>query len=186
MSIPTLLLLPAVRALEGTADTAANGPDLTRYMLISAGMILAVGALGWVLQRKVAGSVRLRAAKRSLRIVDVLPMGGKKRVAVVRVYDRTFVLGVGEKEISVVSELEPGAVDRDELTPKAAAPVLSGLGRAFEAIRARVGEGTPRPQPRNAARLQQPSRAARTPAGPSAAGGRVAPGRLGDGRGLLG
>jgi flagellar biogenesis protein FliO len=36
-----------------------------------------------------------------------LPLGGKQRLAVVRCYDRTFALGLGEKEVSLVAEIDP-------------------------------------------------------------------------------
>ena len=128
---------------------------------------------------RTAGSVRGRAAKRALRVVDVLPLGGKKRLAVVRVYDRTFVLGLGDKEVSVVSELDAEAGASHEIVP-AGAVGKSGLRRAFEQIRARVAEGKPRPR-----QAESPSRPARkpAPARPAAAPGRV---RLGNGRWLLG
>ena len=50
--------------------------------------------------------MRARAARRSLQVLDVLPLGGKQRLAVVRCYDRTFLLGLGEKEVGLVSELD--------------------------------------------------------------------------------
>ena len=45
--------------------------------------------------------------ERSLSVLDVLPLGGKRRLAVVRCYDRTFVLGLGDREISAIAELDP-------------------------------------------------------------------------------
>jgi hypothetical protein len=38
--------------------------------------------------------------------MDVLPLGGRSRLAVVRCYDRTFLLGMGEREVSLVAELD--------------------------------------------------------------------------------
>ena len=153
MSIPILYFLSLSALSESTASAvdADPGPDLNQYLLISAAMVVLVGAVGWFLQRTMSGSIRARAHKRSLRVIDVLPMGGKKKLAVVRVYDRTFVLGLGDKEISIVSELDP-SVAVSELTPVAArskgqAVRGKALKRAFEAIRTRVGEGIPKPQP---------------------------------------
>ncbi|MFT5284422.1 MAG: flagellar biogenesis protein FliO [Planctomycetota bacterium] len=152
MSIPTLCFLTLSALGENTVSTAVDpGPDLNQYLLISAGMVILVGGIGWFFQRTMSGSIRARANKRSLRVLDVLPMGGKKKLAVVRVYDRTFVLGLGDKEISIVSELDP-SVPVEELTPTAPQPKSKAvrgktLTRAFEAIRARVAEGIPRPQP---------------------------------------
>ena len=152
MSIPQICFLTLSALGESPVSTAIDpGPDLNQYLLISAGMVVLVGGIGWFFQRTMSGSIRARANKRSLRVIDVLPMGGKKKLAVVRVYDRTFVLGLGDKEISVVSELDP-TVAISELTPTAPQPKnkdVKGktLMRAFEAIRSRVAEGIPRPQP---------------------------------------
>jgi flagellar biogenesis protein FliO len=51
--------------------------------------------------------VRAKAAGRSLQVLDVLPLGGKQRLCVVRCYDRTFALGVAEHGVSLVGELDP-------------------------------------------------------------------------------
>ncbi len=135
MSIPVhLLLLQA----EGTPASPA-GPDLWRYLFVSSVMVVAVVFLGWLLRRYVAGHLRGRASTRSLRIVDALPLAGRSKLAVVQVYDRTFLLGLGEKEVSLVAELDRGTAQ--EVSPKAAP---SGLVGAFERLRARTGEGKPR------------------------------------------
>jgi flagellar biogenesis protein FliO len=190
MSIP--VSTTAVLALaEGPAALA--GPDLTRYLLICAGMVGGVALLGWFLQRTLARSVRGRADRRALRVLDALPLGGRKRLAVVRVYDRTFVLGLGDKEVSVVTELDRDVPSAKELVPPGKTDALGKgrLERAFEQIRARVAEGRPRPQrtadaPASGASGKRiaPAPAARTakPARPDQAAGR----RLGNGRGLLG
>lgn len=192
MSIPTSFNLP-LRVLEETVQTATAsdpGLDLTQYLLISAAMIVAIGGLGWFFQKTIAGSVLSRAEKRSLRIVDVLPMGGKRKLAVVKIYDRTFVVGLGDKELSLISELDGEIPERSELAPKGSMIKGVGLARAFEAIRSRVGEGIPKPQPgppkkKIGATLNRVAReiASSKPAAPrkteSGAG-------LGDGRGLLG
>ena len=86
---------------------SANGPDLTRYLFVCGILLGAILALAWGFKKLVAGSVRARAASRSLQVVDLLPLGGKQRLAVVRCYDRTFALGLGEKEISLVAEIDP-------------------------------------------------------------------------------
>jgi len=195
MSIPTSFNLP-LRVLEETAQAAASDPglDLNRYLLISAAMIVAIGGVGWFFQKTMANSMRDRAGKRSLRIVDVLPMGGKRRLAVVKVYDRTFVVGLGDKEISLISELDAETSEREELSPKGSGVKGPGLARAFEAIRSRVGEGKPKPQPKQEAVPTKPGLAASLAAlaRPSTSKKAAVPRKtattsgLGDGRGLLG
>jgi len=84
----------------------ATGPDLTRYALVCALSIGALLALAWVFRRHVAGQLRTRAARRSLQVLDVLPLSGKQKLVVVRCYDRSFLLGLGEKEVRSIAELE--------------------------------------------------------------------------------
>ena len=75
------------------AAVDATGPvDDTKQAYGHAFVLLAA----WTFKRLFAGSFAARAARRSLQIVDVLPLGGKQRLAVVRCYERTFVVGIGD------------------------------------------------------------------------------------------
>jgi flagellar biogenesis protein FliO len=85
---------------------ADTGPDLTRYFAVCSVLLVAIGLLAWGFKKLIAGNLSLRAAKRNLQILDVLPMGGKQKLAVVRCYDRAFLIGLGDKEISSISELD--------------------------------------------------------------------------------
>ncbi|MFN0008705.1 MAG: FliO/MopB family protein [Planctomycetota bacterium] len=69
-------------------------------------MLLLLGALAWGLRVLVSRSGRVGSLRRSLRVVDVLSLGGKQRVCVVRCYDRTFALGVGDKEVGLIAEID--------------------------------------------------------------------------------
>jgi flagellar biosynthetic protein FliO len=97
MQLPLLLALGA---------EPLQGPDLTRYFLVCTGVIVALLGAAWLFKRTLAGHLRARAAKRSLQVLDVLPLGGKQKLMVVRCYDRSFLLGVGEKEVRSIAELE--------------------------------------------------------------------------------
>ena len=89
------------------SEAGANtGPDLTRYFAVCGVLLGAIGLLAWAFRKLIAGNLSLRAAKRNLQILDVLPMGGKRKLAVVRCYDRAFLIGLGDKEISSISELD--------------------------------------------------------------------------------
>jgi len=83
----------------------ASGPDLTRYLVVCAGSILALVAVAWAFRRFVAGHLKARAARRSMQVLDVLPLSGKQKLVVVRCYDRSFLLGVGDKEVRKIAEL---------------------------------------------------------------------------------
>ncbi len=93
--------------IEATLETPGrSGPDLTRYVLVCGALLIALGATAWLLRRMVGGTLKLGAARRSLQVLDVLPLGGKQKVCVVRCYDRTFALGVGEKEVGLIAEID--------------------------------------------------------------------------------
>jgi flagellar biogenesis protein FliO len=81
------------------------GPDLTRYFLVCAATISALVGAAWFFRKYLAGHIKARAAKRSLQVLDVLPLGGKQKLVVVRCYDRSFLLGLGEKEVRSIAEL---------------------------------------------------------------------------------
>ncbi len=106
----------------------ATGPDLTRYLVVCALSIAALLALAWVFRRTVGGRLKARASRRSLQVLDVLPLSGKQKLVVVRCYDRSFLLGAGEKEVRVLAELDaaslqPGTPGSSQaLVPFAAAP----------------------------------------------------------------
>ena len=107
-------------ALDGGASLlgAGTGPDLTRYLTAVAALLVAVAALAWGFRRLIAGSVRARAAQRSLQVIDVLPLGGKRQLSVVRCYDRTFALGLGERDVSLIAELDPVATGKPGIEPE--------------------------------------------------------------------
>ena len=123
-----VLLLEAAPSLGGKA-----GPDLTWLMTTSAVLILTIGAVAYGFRRLVMGGMKGRAAKRDLRVLDVLPLGGKRQLAVVRCYDRTFALGLGEKTVEMVAEMDSAAVDLDRGQGREAAP-----SRARDAFEARL------------------------------------------------
>ena len=106
-------------ALFQTEFGGTEGPDLTRYLTVCVVLILGTGLIAYLFRRFLSGSMRGRAEARSLRIIDVLPLGGKKKLSIVRCYDRTLVLGVGEKEVSLVAELDR-VVGETEVIPAAA------------------------------------------------------------------
>ncbi len=94
---------------DAAARTEPGGPDMTRYVLVCFVLLGLIGGVAYLFKRFIASSVRARASKRSLQIVDVLPLGGKQRLCVVRCYDRTFALGLGDKEVALIAELDAQA-----------------------------------------------------------------------------
>jgi flagellar biogenesis protein FliO len=105
-----LIALPLQLTEAAEAPTrygGSTGPDLTRYFVVCTILVVATGLVAWGFRRLVSSNLKVRAAKRSLQTLDVLPLGGKRKVAVVRCYDRTFVLGLGDHEITPIAELDP-------------------------------------------------------------------------------
>ncbi len=109
MTIATALT--ADPELGGTA-----GPDLSRYLIVCGTLLLMIAAVAWGVRRLFAGSIQQRAARRSLTVIDMLPLGGKRRLAVVRIYDRVFALGMGDKEVTPIAELD-AAIGEQAATP---------------------------------------------------------------------
>jgi len=134
----SLLLVPA---LEETGPLGGStGPDLTRYFTVCGVLILVTIAIAWGLRRLLAGNLKLRASQRSLQVLDALSLGGKKRLAVVRCYDRTFVLGLGEREITPVAELDPASgAEPQPVDPSK--PDQAAFAQALEHVRAAMPSG---------------------------------------------
>lgn len=95
--------LPVTQGTFGGSD----GPDLTRYLTVCAVLLVSIGGIAYLFRRLILKTMKHRAAGRSLQVLDVLPLGGKQRLCVVRCYDRTFALGLADHGVSLISELDP-------------------------------------------------------------------------------
>jgi flagellar biogenesis protein FliO len=83
--------------------------DLTRYLLVCGGLIALTLGLAWGLRRLFSGALQRRAGQRSLQLLELLPLGGKRQLGVVRCQDRSFLIGLGEREVHPIAELtSPG------------------------------------------------------------------------------
>ena len=104
--------------VQGAAALAAplrptEGPDMGWLVATVAIFVVTIAGLAFVFRRVVGGSLRARASKRDMHVLDVLPLGNKRQLAVVRCYDRTFALGLGEGGVDLVAELDSEAIDHD-------------------------------------------------------------------------
>jgi len=139
----SLALLPIAQE-GGNRFGGTEGPDLSRYLTVCIVLIVAIGGLAYGFKRLVAGNLKTRAGKRSLQVLDVLPLGGKQRLAVVRCYDRTFALGLGDKEVTAIAELDPvigaeeqpgdGAPTDEQTFQRALAHVQEALAKTREGV----------------------------------------------------
>ncbi|MCP5022200.1 MAG: flagellar biosynthetic protein FliO [bacterium] len=95
-------------------QTTPQGPDLSRYFAVLGGVAVMLTLTAFGLRKLISkGSFGLKGAKRSLEIVEVLPLGSRRQIAVVRCYDRTFALGLGEKSVSLLAELDAEMVQNE-------------------------------------------------------------------------
>lgn len=110
------------------ALAAGTDPDLTRYLVVS-GALLGALFLAAFLVRRIAGGGALSASRtrRSMQIVDAVSLGGSKRALVMRCYDRTFLVGVGDKEVCSIAELDAEAVAVDQGKPSGERRDFAGL-----------------------------------------------------------
>ncbi len=151
--------LPLAASATPVGAAAPQTLDLVRYLGFSALVIAGVVALALFLPRLAKGAWRTRAARRSLKVVDLLPLGGRKKLTVVQVYDRTFVLGLGDKEICLVAELEgaeipapePQTAVSDGDSAERAAKFLARLAESVRKDPVPAARATRRPQPAAAA-----------------------------------
>lgn len=114
----------------------AQGPMLTQYLLVCAGMLALVVLLAFGFRKFVAGHLLAKASARSLRVVEVLPLGARRQLSVVRCYDRTFLLGLGEKEVQLIAELDAGP-EPTQVETKQSGAVDANFARLLEQARLR-------------------------------------------------
>ncbi len=145
-AVPIALLTSAEESKLGLD----GGIDLLNYLLVCGLVLLLLGGLAYLMRRFVSGSVRRRAAKRSLRVIDVLPLSGRVKLVVVRCYDRSFLVGLGDKEVRAIAELEvegpplevrSGPARKEALAAKPLRPFGEELARVSPAAKHEVPVG---------------------------------------------
>jgi len=104
-------------AEEASEEEVPALPDMGKtllrmvlFMLLLLGLLVA-GAV--VFQRWARGRITLGGPKRPLRVVDRLTLGPKTGLCLVNVCGRHLVLGISEKEISVLLEVPMPQEDGD-------------------------------------------------------------------------
>lgn len=131
--LDTITHLPScVAFLDTSGFGGASGPDWGRYLLVCTGLISLILLGGMGAKRLLRQSAVARAGRRSIQIHDVLPLGGRQKLAVVRCYDRTFVLGLGDREVTLVGELDENTdLARTRETQVEAAPARQSTAAAL-------------------------------------------------------
>lgn len=98
----------------------AQGPDLTRYFAVLGGVALVLILLAFGLKRLVSHTTfGVGRQRKGMQVLEVLSLGARRQMAVVRCYDRTFALGLGEKQVSLIAELDAELVQHESGQPQA-------------------------------------------------------------------
>jgi len=108
------LLAEETPAKDRTPDVPDMGEALLKmvvFMLLLLGLLVA-GAV--VFQRWIRGRVSLGGPKRPLRLVDRLALGPKTGLCLVNVCGRHLVLGIAEKEVTVLLEMPMSQEDEED------------------------------------------------------------------------
>ncbi len=183
----TTAALTTVLEAEPNRFGGTDSPDFTQYGILIMSLLAAVAFLAWAFKRFLGGSLLRKADERALQVRDVLPLGGKQKLCVVRCYDRSFFLGVSDRQVDLIAELDAGAIgEREEPMPLEAKHKDAFL-RALK--RVQKEQLTPQAAPKRTARRRPAAQQQAQPA-PTAkrapAKKRKQPGkRLDDGRGML-
>lgn len=124
----------------------AAEPELTRYLVVS-GALLGALFLASFLVRRLAGGSRLTLnARRGIQVLEATSLGGSKRAMVVRCHDRTFLLGVGDKEVCSIAELDSDVVKVDQGKREPKTQNFAGLlGSKAPKAKARPEQTQPEP-----------------------------------------
>ena len=118
----------AVPAIVGETGSAASGVEVAAEPLSIPAQRLAVVFLlicGLIyltyfgLKRYMNWQKISSGKRRSVGVIDTIPLGGKRFVTVTRVYDRILVLGVGDETVTLLTELND-----EEMSPAAATPAV--------------------------------------------------------------
>lgn len=116
--------LPATTA-PATA-TAASGSFLWDLMAVVVPLLLIIACLVAVLyfaRRR----YKLTGRNAPLAIVQVLPVGPRERLVVVRTRaDRVFAIGVGPQSLNLIAELDPADIALEPTTPATPSSGRSG------------------------------------------------------------
>jgi flagellar biogenesis protein FliO len=103
--------------------------QLMRYWVVVGALLGALLLASFLIKRLGLRHKLLRSVRRSFEVLDVLPVGRSQRLCVVRCYDRTFLIGVGDKELCSVAELDQAVVDNDRSKELARVPVAAAPAR---------------------------------------------------------
>lgn len=120
--------------------------DIVKMVVALACIVGLIFGVVMILKRFLPGASRPGDERCDLRVLGQLPMGARQRVCVIRVQDRTLVIGVTEGSISTLAELTTprSAAEKEADDPQIFADLLTP--RSSRPIR-KDGGGPAKPEP---------------------------------------
>lgn len=118
---------PAPQATAPAGASRVRDARSTRKQLLLLALLLAAAGAAWLLARQRKGQGGGAAALRGLEVIQTLRLGGRFQVALVRAPGRLLVLGLSDKGVTLLTEL-----DEDALPAPAAAGQLGQAGQVAE------------------------------------------------------
>lgn len=139
-----MLMLAEPSALAQPVEVAGYG-DLLLEAVLLVGAVLAAILVVWVVGRLVHSRSlwSRRGGARSLEVVERLPLEPRKTLYLVRVRERTLLLGASEQSVSLLGEVASSPDAAAELPRDAPTSFASLVARATERLSARRSGATP-------------------------------------------
>ncbi|MHC4944483.1 MAG: flagellar biosynthetic protein FliO [Planctomycetota bacterium] len=96
--------------LDAWANQPIEEPGFTQVIIALVVVLVMIFVAFWLLRRfSFGGAAKGRRGR--LKIVESLPLGGKRMIQVVRVHDRNLVVGVTGERIDLLTELSEEEVE---------------------------------------------------------------------------
>lgn len=103
--------------IDDVGKNTASGPGLG-YMIVGVFLLLMAGAAVWIKRRAAKGNPL--GSHGRMKTLDVHRVAGKHSVALVSVAGRILVLGMGEKGLTLLTELDESELGKTQVTRPAA------------------------------------------------------------------
>lgn len=116
----------ATSASPSTAPSGASSPDLVQYGASFALVIALLVGLLWALKRLQRGRVFARREQR-LQVVESMALGGRHKVALIRVDHREVLVGITATQINTLASWTQPAASSQAAGPEAGADARTGF-----------------------------------------------------------
>ena len=119
--------------------------DIVKMVVALACIVGLIFGVLYVLKRFLPGASRCAGERIDLRVLAQLNVGARQRIAVLRVHDRTLVVGVTEGSINTLAELNPAqpAAQKEADDPKIFADMLTWRKDGSTAAQSGRASGSP-------------------------------------------